>query len=139
MKFIRIDMKGHWRGTEHRSSLPGVEEHGIWEEGISCYRFEPSQADALKDLLWYWTHIVCNTKPEDYADLQITVFEGEELGAIGSDWEEIATCTKTIAEIDAQPIMEIILEPYFQADCGEITEDELDEILNNIDLERDVQ
>jgi len=132
-KFIRIDMKGHWRGTAHRSSLAGVEEHGIWEEGVSCYKMN-NQADALKDLLWYWTHIAGNTRPEDYANLQITIFEGEELDAEGSDGEQMAICTRTIAEIDAQPIMELILEPYFRAGWEEITEDELDKILNSIYL-----
>ena len=129
-RFIRIDMKGHWRGKEHRSSLSGVEEHGIWEEGISCYSFEFGQAEALKDLLWYWTHIVGNTEPKDYKDLQITIFEGEELDAQGSDGEQMAICTRTIAELDAEPIMEKILEPYFQTD----NEEELDEILENINL-----
>lgn len=133
-KFIRIDMKGHWRGTEHKSSLSGVEEHGVWEEGISCYSFEFGQADALKDLLWYWTNIAGNTRPEDYADMQITIFEGEELDAEGSDGEQMAICTRTIAELEAQPIMEKILEPYFKADWEEITEEELDEILNGIEL-----
>ena len=134
-KFIRIDMKGHWRGTEHRSSLAGVEEHGVWEEGISCYSFEFGQADALKDLLWYWTNIAGNTRPEDYANLQITVFEGEELDAEGSDGEQVAICTKTIAEMDAQPIMEEILEPYFDSEYDIISDEELEKILNSIKLD----
>ena len=134
-KFIRIDMKGHWRGTEHRSSLAGVEEHGVWEEGISCYSFEFGQADALKDLLWYWTNIAGNTRPEDYANLQITIFEGEELDAEGSDGEQVAICTKTIAEIDAQPIMEEILEPYFDSEYDIISDEELEKILNSIKLD----
>ena len=134
-KFIRIDMKGHWRGTEHRSSLAGVEEHGVWEEGISCYSFEFGQADALKDLLWYWTNIAGNTRPEDYANLQITIFEGEELDAEGSDGEQVAICTKTIAEMDAQPIMEEILEPYFDSEYDIISDEELEKILNSIKLD----
>lgn len=133
-KFIRIDMKGHWRGTEHRSSLSGVEEHGVWEEGISCYKMN-NQADALKDLLWYWTHIAGNTRPENYANLQITIFEGEELDAEGSDGEQVAICTKTIVEIDAQPIMEEILEPYFDSEYDIISDEELEKILNSIKLD----
>ncbi|HSH24975.1 MAG TPA: hypothetical protein VLA13_05500 [Massilibacterium sp.] len=133
MKFIRIDTKGEWMGTEHKSSLAGVEEHGVWEEGISCYDLE-DQAEALKELLDYWTDIAMMTDAKDYANMQITIFEGEELEDQGSDWEQMAVCERTIAEIEAQPIMEKILEPYLEEQFGNISIDELEEVLNGVEL-----
>lgn len=43
---------------------------------------------------------------EDYSDMQVTIFEGEELHDEWSDHEDMANCIKTILEMDAQPFME---------------------------------
>lgn len=134
-KFIRLDMKGHWRGKEHVSSVgvsSFVDGHEDFEDGISCYRLN-DQAEALKSLLDYWTDIAMLKSAEDFKDLQITIFEGELVGE-GADYEDLATCERTIAEIDAKPIMEQILEPYFEEKYGDMEEEELEEILNNVEL-----
>lgn len=134
-KFIRLDTVGEWRGTEHVSSV-GVSSfvpgHESFEKGVSCYRLD-NQAEALKSLFDYWTGIVMLDNADDYNDMQITIFEGELIGE-GSDYEDIATCERTLAEIDAKPIMKVALEAYFEEKYGDMDEEELDEILNGIEL-----
>lgn len=135
-KFIRLDTVGEWRGTEHVSSVgvssfvPGYES---FEKGVSCYRLD-NQAEAFKSLLDYWTEIAMLDKAEDYEDMQITIFEGEQLEGIGSDYEDMAICERIIAEIDAKPIMKVAIEAYFEEKYGDMDEEELDEILNGIEL-----
>ncbi|AWC39067.1 hypothetical protein CG475_022300 (plasmid) [Bacillus cytotoxicus] len=77
-QFIRLDMKGNWKGKEHCSSFAGVEEHGIREEGISCYRLKDT-AYALESLREYWVDMVGHTE-KDFENMQITIFEGELVG-----------------------------------------------------------
>jgi len=146
-KFIRIDTKGEWMGTEHVSSVQGQAGECVcfedpcvcgseesWESGISCYRInENDQADALRELLTYWTGIAMLQDEADYEGLQITVFEGELIGR-GADGEDTATCTKTLTEVDAKPVIDQILQPYFDEWYDMISHDELDDILNSIKL-----
>lgn len=138
-KFIRLDMKGHWRGAEHKSSMNGLagewdEETGrdSWEEGISCYELD-DKADALAELVEYWDEVASLHEIEDYKDMQVTIFEGEYIGE-GSDYEDIATCEKTILETDATDIMKPILEAKDELEFGEIDEEEYHEILEKIEL-----
>lgn len=137
-KFIRIDMKGHWRGTEHRSSVQGLaEELGLWEQGISCYQIGDNIAEALENLREYWTDIA-SCRIEDFKDFQITIFEGELLPEKGSDWEDLATCERTLFELEAYPIMKAVIEAherictFGEPDEDEITEEEYEEILSRL-------
>lgn len=131
--FIRLDTKGHWKGTKHVSSLQGqagncvcFEEHCIcganesWESGISCYEMRKSDLlSTFEDLLDYWIKIASLQDVEDYKDMQVTVFEGRMIGR-GADGEDTAECVRTLAEVDAQPIMKILLDPYYDwTYCGE--------------------
>ena len=158
-KFIRIDMKGHWRGTEHRSSVQGragectcdfwcwCEEEcycnkkckcgGNWEAGISCYEIGDNIAVALENLREYWTGIAsCDI--EDFRNFQITIFEGELLPVKGSDWEDLATCERTLYELEAYPIMKAVIEAherictYGDPDEDEITEEEYEDFLRGL-------
>lgn len=147
--FIRIDKKGHWRGRDHVSSIQGqagecvcFEDQCIcgadesWESGISCYRFDDSNpADAFRELLEYWTKIASCKRVEDYSDLQITIFSGELTGT-GSDGEDTATCEKTIVEIEAKPVMEKILEEFYDEKyCGEKEDTEkFEKTINELNL-----
>ena len=38
--FIRLDRKGEWRGTDHRSSIAGLgdEFENLWEDGSPAIR-----------------------------------------------------------------------------------------------------
>ena len=134
-KFIRLDTKGEWRGTEHTSSVGVsgfVEGHEQFEEGVSCYKLD-DQADALNDLREYWFETAGITA-EDLEDMQITIFEGELLDKWGSDGEDLATCTKTLKEMDAKEIMIKVDELYWDMEYGDITEEEYEKELNKIEL-----
>lgn len=138
-KFIRIDVKGHWKGTEHCSTLAmdpdffGDETR--WEEGISCYTFEFGKADALENLRKYWVGIVGDDEASLYKDKQITIFKGEDLGIEGADYENMATCTNTLKELEAVHIMQQVIEAWERWEIDqEIDEDEYMDILNNIEL-----
>lgn len=132
-KFIRLDMKGHWRGAEHVSSVQGMgEEFGLWEKGISCYNLK-DQGEALANLRNYWFDTAFISE-EDLENMQITIFEGEQVETQGSDWEDIAICTRTIKEMDAKEIMLQINALHEDMICGEIDEWEYEEKLNEIEL-----
>ena len=146
--FIRLDKKGHWRGTEHRSSIQGqagecvCEEtpcvcgaESSWEEGISCYSLK-DKAQALHDLCTYWSEIAMFDE-EDFKkfNMQVTIFEGERVDAQGADWEDIAICTKTIAQYDAETLMTKLYDLYFKYRYEKtISRKEYFEELNKIDL-----
>ena len=146
--FIRIDTVGEWKGKEHVSSVQGIagncvcyEEPCIcgaeesWEEGISCYRFsKEDQADSFRDLFGYWTEIASLQDAEDYKGLQITIFEGYEVGR-GSDGEITATCEKTIAELDAYPVVKELLDLYFDDYYGDDEDTErFEKVANELKL-----
>jgi len=136
-RFIRIDWKGEWKGEEHKSSavLP-EDEGGIAEGGISCYSIDRwGKADAIERLRWYFANIVMDTNPEDYSSRQITIFDGYKVGE-GSEYEDIARCEITLAEIEAKPIMEQIFDLYDRYYIDEeLTKDEYFAELEKIDLE----
>lgn len=145
--FIRLDTKGEWRGTEHRSSMAGqagicvcmqtpciCNAEGSWEDGISCYGLK-DKSYALDSLRQYWSDIAM-FRVEDYEkfNMQVTIFEGESLDSQGADWEEMAICTRTVAEYDAQPLMSKIYELHELYEGGEIDEEEYYEELEKIEL-----
>lgn len=111
--FIRLDMKDHWRGKEHRSSMLGLgdEFEELFHDGISCYNLN-DPAWAIDRLRWYWTEVATMTRPEDYTNMQVTIFEGEELDKLGADGENIAICKRTILETEAESFMKRVLELY---------------------------
>ncbi len=129
-KFIRLDQKGEWRGSEHRSSMLGLAEEWLncgFENGVSCYELT-DQAEALDELRKYWTVIATTT---DFTSFQVTIFEGEKTGE-GPDYEDIALPEKTLYEGEAQPLMQKIidLEDMFYDD-----EEKYKAALNNINLQ----
>ena len=132
-KFIRLDMKGHWRGREHISSVQGMgEEYGTWEKGISCYCLD-DQAYALDSLREYWFE-TASIREKDLESMQVTIFEGYKIG-MGSDWEDIATCERTIAEFEAKELMLYIKELWELKEWDqEISEEEYEEKLRQIEL-----
>lgn len=124
-KFIRLDEKGEWRGKEHRSSVCGAGEmyEELFEEGISCYSLNDA-GEAIEKLRNYWVEHASLRSVNDYENMQVTIFEGERLhNTIGADWEDQATCEKTICEIDAKPFMGKVLElfdlHYFEEELTE--------------------
>ena len=132
--FIRLDLKGHWRGTEHRSSIQGMgDEYGDWEEGISCYQIEDGDIfEAFSKLKEYWEDVAM-LRLADYQRMQVTVFEGDLImnsdgcRKPGADMEDLATCTRTLLEIDAYPIfkkVDEIEETYWDGDIDETERDE---------------
>lgn len=127
MKFIRLDVKGTWMGAEHVSST----ESGPSHAGISCYRLD-DPVGGLESLWWYWVEYV-NTwfRPSDYADKQITIFEGVLVGQ-GPDMEDLAKCYRTIAEFDALPFMEKIQSLKERLWDEEITSEEYNEELKKL-------
>lgn len=134
-KFIRLDMKGEWRGTEHVSSIgvsSFVSGHEQFEEGVSCYKLD-NQAEALNDLREYWFETASITE-SDLENMQITIFEGELLDKWGSDGEDLAICKRTLKEIDAKEIMIKVDELYWDMEYGDITEEEYEKELNKIEL-----
>lgn len=142
MRFIRLDMKGQWKGTEHRSSIAGSifsTEKTIWEDGISCYNLN-DKVDAIENLYYYWTRIAMATL-DDFKNMQVTIFEGYKLDTWGADGEDLAICTETIKEIDAYEFMRKVyeakdkLEGLYENENGEyeeITEEEYREILESL-------
>lgn len=142
MRFIRLDMKGTWRGKEHRSCIAGSvfsTEETIWEDGISCYSLE-DKVEAIENLHWYWTRIAMATL-EDFKDMNVTIFEGYKLDTWGADGEDLANCIETIKEIDAYEFMRKVyeakdkLEGLYENENGEyeeITEEEYREILESL-------
>lgn len=122
--FIRIDKKGHWRGTEHRSSLLGMgdEDDSLFEDGVSCYLLKGGEdIERLRD---YWDRIASCRKPEDFTGMQITIFRGILLEKCGSDWEELAICEETIAVLDAVEIMSQVINLHDLYLDEEINEEE---------------
>lgn len=135
-KFIRIDRKGEWRGTEHCSSMNGLAgeyDGASWESGISCYSLK-DKPYALNSLVEYWVKIASMDEASDYEEFQVTVFEGEKLDGMGADWEDMAECTRTVLEIDAKPFMKKLLKLYDDYVCGEIDDDEYDELLEKVEV-----
>lgn len=133
-KFIRLDMKGHWRGKDHVSSVCGMgdEFEGMFEKGISCYCLD-DQAYALDQLRRYWFDIARVTE-DDLENMQVTIFEGEKVG-MGSDWEDLATCERTINEFDAKDFMLRIQDAWEEKEWGgDLTEEEYQKFLNELDL-----
>ena len=134
-KFIRLDMKGEWRGTEHVSSVgvsSFVSGYEQFEEGVSCYRLD-NQAEALTELRDYWFETASITE-DDLEDMQITIFEGELLDKWGSDGEDLAICKRTLKEIDAKEIMTRVNELYWDMENVNISEEEYEKELNKIEL-----
>ena len=99
-KFIRIDNIGEWRGTDHKSFLGMIDDESA-ESGISCYEMIKGFAENLYD---YWN---CEVGYTSSKNRQITIFEGEYVGRGSSD-EDLATCTKTIAELPASMLFDNI-------------------------------
>ncbi|WP_085523838.1 hypothetical protein [Tuberibacillus sp. Marseille-P3662] len=134
-RFIRLDMKGHWKGTEHQSSILGIgDETGDWEQGVSCYPLDDDDKGyALAELRDYWDNIASLHDIEDYEDMQVTIFQGEYI-TDGSDAENIATCERTISEKDAIPLMKQVFEAYEDYFYGDIEEHEYHERLEKIEL-----
>jgi len=115
MKFIRIDKMGTWKGNNHISSfatydgtydnnLDNENTYGYMENGISCYRVDNNINEGIEDLYNYWNNVAMWCTAEEYKSFQVTIFEGEKVG-IGSDYEDIATCNKTLKEINAYDFM----------------------------------
>lgn len=129
--FIRLDRKGEWRGTEHRSSVCGLGEEfeNLWEDGISCYYLDPDDlATTVEELRSYWMDVAMLDSPEDYEDFQVTVFRGEKVGN-GHDWEDLAICEETLAELEARPFMAEIIRAFEMYDDLEISEEEYSNLL----------
>lgn len=112
--FIRLDMRGHWRGTQHKSSMQGLAneyKEALFHDGISCYRLD-DPAWAIDRLRYYWTEIATMTRAEDYSNMQVTIFAGEELDKLGADGENLAICEETILETEAETFMRKVLKLY---------------------------
>ena len=120
--FIRFDVKGTFRGSEHVSTFT---DESYTEPGISCYELN---AEGVKNLIRYWTTLACLTRIEDYENMNLTVFAGEKVGT-GTDFEDCATCTEVLGEIDAAEFFEKYLETEERYFDEEITEDEMYETL----------
>lgn len=158
MKFIRLDEKGTWRGTEHCSQFGLAEETfaetewiydpatgeeipveheingGTWEAGISCYNLNDI-VDALEHLHNYWFGIA-GFGYETYKGFQVTVFEGELTERMGADWEDTAICENTLVEAGAYEFMKSLHETIDKYEEEEITEEEyrktLEELYNEL-------
>lgn len=133
-RFVRLDVKGTWKGVGHRSSVGSNYEEEQWEDGISSYNLH-DVADALNSLRAYWFDEACFTT-DSFKDMQVTIFEGELVGQ-GASWEDLATCERTIKEFDAYPLMVAIKKAHdrFTGYCEEgeeISEDEYNDILIQI-------
>ena len=124
--FIRLDRKGEWRDTAHRSSVCGLGEEfeNLWEDGISCYKIDfDDLSSTVDELRSYWMDVAMLDSPEDYEDFQVTVFRGEKVGN-GHDWEDLAICDETLAEFEARPFMEAVIRSFELYDEDELDEDE---------------
>lgn len=149
-KFIRLDVKGEWRNTEHRSMRLGIGDECFckgectcagqgWESGISCYQLDSNHDGlAIEQLRRYWMEVAM-LRIEDYNDMQLTIFEGEKFHGEGTDHEDMANCIKTILEVDAQPFMKKVMEAhelydyeYFLKYEKELTEEQYLEMLGDI-------
>src|SRR5690606_4601418 len=143
MKFIRIDTKGEWLGKHHKSSIGGLGkfadvEDVTWEKGISCYSLE-DQAEGIENLRQYWLEHLGN-RLDDLEGMQITIFEGDlvkenDMHVLCADGEDLAVCTKTIAEIDEVEFMKKVYGAYDKLIMEEITEEEYEKLLNEMNLE----
>lgn len=132
--FIRLDMKGHWRGKDHVSSSQGMGDDfpELFHKGISCYSLK-DQAYALDKLRWYWFQVAM-IKEKELENMQVTIFEGEKVGE-GPDWEDLATCERTIKEFDAKDFMLRIQDAWEEKEWGgDLTEEEYQKFLNELDL-----
>lgn len=135
--FIRIDQKGTWRGTEHISAF-GQDDWERTEPGISCYSLRYGNADGIKNLLEYWNNYNNRYFPEEFEGFQVTVFRGEKVGE-GTDFEDCAICTETVAEIDAVEFVKMVREK--EEDLSDAIEDDaeyeaaFEDFLNNINFE----
>lgn len=137
--FIRLDMKGQWRGKEHVSSVQGLGDEYVelFEEGISCYNLD-DKAYALDNLREYWFD-TASISESDLENMQVTIFEGRLIGQ-GSDWEDLAECERTIAEFEAKGFMMYIQNLWEQKEWeDELTEEEYEEKLNKIELPIEVK
>lgn len=115
--FIRFDVKGTFRGSEHVSTFA---DESFEEVGISCYEFD---AEGVQKLMCYWTHQMC-ARREDFAEMNLTVFAGEKIGD-GTDFEDCATCSAVLAEIDGAEWFDAFDELQNRVWDEEITEDEM--------------
>ena len=116
-KFIRLDIKGTWKGVEHRSHFASYEyeeDDRYLENGISCYY---ATVNGIEDLFYYWTEHT-SLSYEDLKNMQLTIFEGEYSG-IGSDGEELAWCKSTVKEIEAYDWYKAIEKAKEMADIDE--------------------
>lgn len=129
-KFIRIDEKGTWKGVKHISTS-GDLDYGKEENGISCYCLD-DPAYAVDRLRHYWFENAALQTASEYEDMQITIFEGEKVDGVGADMEDMAVCTKTIAEFDAAPFMKKLFDAYMDYYCEDITEDEYNKIITDL-------
>lgn len=135
MLFIRLDMNGQWKGIEHRScfagsSLVDADEDIIWEKGISCYSLEYAE-DALESLFRYWTEVAC-VSTEEFKRFQVTIFEGYKVEGQGSDWEDLAICTKTVKEFPAYELMSRIDDLKDELRFRDITKVEYEEAFKKL-------
>lgn len=123
-RFIRLDMEGHWKGNEHCSTFAMDPEYWgeetDWENGISCYALTKDPAGALENLRYYWEHIAqMRGNYTEPTTMLVTVFEGDLLETNGSDFEEMATCEKTISQFLAQEFMNEIIGAYNRYEYGD--------------------
>ena len=140
-KYIRLDVKGTWKGNEHQSRFAAWyydEDDKYLENGVSCYKFD---IDGFKDLWEYATDHMSIRNEKEAERFQITVFKGEHSGK-GSDGEELAWCKETITETDFLPIfkklciLDMRQEGYYNEELDdyedELTDEEYDEEIGKI-------
>lgn len=128
-KFIRLDIKGQWRGVEHQSRFVAwfeTEDNRDLEDGISCYY---ANVEGIKDL-WHYANKRMSLDEKDFKNMQLTIFEGNWSGK-GSDDEELAWCTKTIAEKDAYEWYKKMCIAYEKHE-GDFFNEDLDDYENGI-------
>lgn len=108
-KFIRIDRKGHWRDTEHRSRIANTGDDFdcelILEAGISCFEANVEGIESLYDYCMNYMSL----EVTDYPNFQLTIFEGEKVG-YGTDGEDIARCIKTLDVKELEPFIDAIYD-----------------------------
>lgn len=98
-KFIRLDIKGTWKGVDHQSRTSGwfyEEDDMFLEDGVSCYY---ANVEGVRDLYDYSQENM-SLSYDDYKNMNVTIFEGEYSGK-GADGEELAWCTRTVKQIEA--------------------------------------
>ena len=140
-KYIRLDVKGTWKGNEHQSRSAAWyydEDDKYLENGVSCYKLD---VDGFKDLWVYATDHMSIRNEKEAERFQITVFNGEHSGK-GSDGEELAWCKETITETDFLPIfkklciLDIRQEGYYNEEIDdyedELTDEEYDKEIEKI-------